>query len=354
MSETRPGKSLWSRWLDDLLALGILSVLAGTLFSLLGRFWWVADLASHFAVYYTLAGGGLLIVALLMRRRVRTGLALLILIINGLFIWPTFAPTTTPVPSGSAVLKLAQVNVWHRNRDRGRVVDLIRNCNADIVFVQEVDAWWDNVLREEDTKYRVAASQPGEGSFGLAMLIRDDAGLQNIELESTQIFDFASDSDDAQRPSIEATLLLNGRRVTLLSIHPPPPVSSELTELRDSILKKAKGWASQQTEPHIVIGDLNTTPWSYAFSILTGDGELISTLDGWGNQGTWPMARSMPWLLPIDHCLVSRKWVCIDRRIGQPTGSDHLPLLVSLAIPPTDQFDPDPPADSTAHNPGVE
>jgi endonuclease/exonuclease/phosphatase (EEP) superfamily protein YafD len=113
--------------------------------------------------------------------------------------------------------------------------------------------------------------------------------------------------------------------------------------MRDAILLKAKAWADAQTDPHLIIGDLNTTPWSHAFTSLTGDGELISTQAGFGNQGTWPTHLPMPWLLPIDHCVVSREWVCVGREIGPETGSDHLPLLVSLALVPPVQIAQNPP-----------
>ena len=86
--------------------------------------------------------------------------------------------------------------------------------------------------------------------------------------------------------------------------------------------------------PSLIIGDLNTTPWSHAFAILTLDGKLTSTLDGRGNQGTWPTHLPIPWMLPIDHCSHSAGLVCIDRQVGAFTGSDHLPLSVALGYQP--------------------
>jgi hypothetical protein len=85
--------------------------------------------------------------------------------------------------------------------------------------------------------------------------------------------------------------------------------------------------------------------------ILTADGELISTLDGRGNQGTWPTHLPMPWLLPIDHCLHSLEWDCVAREIGPETGSDHLPLLVSLALKPGVLAAPEHPAVTTKTSP---
>jgi len=317
------------------LVLGVLVVFTATLMSLIGRFWWIADLMSHFAVYYTLAGAGLLILALLLRRWVWSGMALFVLVINGALIWPSFMPATRHVPTGSSLLTVAQVNVLHMNRDKQAVSSYLNDCDADLIFVQEADAWWDQTIREMDLPYIIAESQPREGSFGVLMLahtslVDDDA----IVLKDTHVIDLADGFTGHERPAIEAILHLNSQPVRILCIHPPPPVSALHTRLRDSVLDKAKQWSDEQTDPHVVIGDLNTTPWSYAFRILTHDGQLVSTQNGLGNQGTWPSRLPMPWYLPIDHCVHSAEWVCIDHRVGEHIGSDHWPLLVTLALPP--------------------
>jgi endonuclease/exonuclease/phosphatase (EEP) superfamily protein YafD len=36
--------------------------------------------------------------------------------------------------------------------------------------------------------------------------------------------------------------------------------------------------------------------------------------------------------IPIDHCLVSPSVAIVDRRVGPPVGSDHLPVFVDFAI----------------------
>ena len=321
----------WLRILQDVTDLSVLGLVTVTVATRLGRFWWAADLLSHFAVYYVVLSLSVLAAALMMRRRCTAVIALALLVIHAWTVLPYFNPRNhTEAALFGPSIELAQVNVLHKNRDRASMIDFMRHCDADVMFVQELDPWWERVLRNTDTPYQVLIAQPEEGSFGLAMLVRDTFGADDrAEIESVRIL---AGDEGFGRPSIEATLLLDGRKVKILSIHPPPPVSDQMTALRDAILHRAKAWAETQIDPHVVIGDMNTTPWSYAFDILVGDGRLISSQTGYGNQGTWPATRSIPLLLPIDHCVFSKQWACVSRSIGPKTGSDHLPLEVTLRL----------------------
>lgn len=313
----------------------------------LGRFWWVADLFNHFALYYTVASGSLLLLAAILGRRRTAVILLMILAFNARAVWPTFLPVNHKIPSGASAIRLAQVNILHKNRDRDRALAFLERCDADVLFVQELDPWWARVIAESDVPYRFEVTRPAEGSFGIAMLVRETLDRDHVTIESTRVIDFANHHDGAERPAIEVALLLDGQAVKLLSIHPPPPTTAGYADLRNAILQQAREWADVQTDPHVILGDLNTTPWSYAFAILTRDGELINSLNGQGNQGSWPTHLPLPWLLPIDHCLFSPQWVCTERRLGPETGSDHLPLLVTLALKPQA------PAMTTADDPPI-
>lgn len=112
---------------------------------------------------------------------------------------------------------------------------------------------------------------------------------------------------EAEVPSINATLLLNGIPVTLLGTHPLPPGSAEYARLRNDQLRAIATKVQASKGLTIVLGDLNATPWWPAYL---------------------PIGR-----IPLDHCLVSPSIYVINKQLGPNVGSDHLPVVIDLEIP---------------------
>jgi len=81
------------------------------------------------------------------------------------------------------------------------------------------------------------------------------------------------------------------------------------------------------------MGDLNATPWSpYYRQLLKGSG-LRNTRQGFGILPTWPSWSLLDGLrIPIDHCLVSSTIEVIDIKTAQIKGSDHLSLVIDIAV----------------------
>jgi endonuclease/exonuclease/phosphatase (EEP) superfamily protein YafD len=107
--------------------------------------------------------------------------------------------------------------------------------------------------------------------------------------------------------------------------------------MRNTSLAAIAKLAASETNPVLVIGDLNTTERSSGYELLTPN--LRDSRRGWGWSPSWgPFLRWLSPLnllvgIPIDHACVSSDVVVDDRRLGPHFGSDHLPLSVSIAIP---------------------
>jgi endonuclease/exonuclease/phosphatase (EEP) superfamily protein YafD len=85
-------------------------------------------------------------------------------------------------------------------------------------------------------------------------------------------------------------------------------------------------------DPVVLAGDLNSTGWSPRFTDLLADARLRDSRQGFGVQASWP-TQFMLLGIPIDHCLVSPEIQVLDRRVGGPVGSDHLPIVIDVRLP---------------------
>lgn len=215
-------------------------------------------------------------------------------------------------------LRVLQMNLWGgRNRNYQQVIDVIEKSDADVVGLSEITPTWASRLKPHLSQYPYRLVETGHG--GIALYSR--FALLEKELRFYK---------PAKRPRIFARMNFNNRNVTILFVHPVIPIG--LYKLRNEELSLIAEEAAGSAEPVIVFGDLNCTPWSYYYDKLKQDGgHLIDTMLGFGVQSSWNAFWPCP-VIPIDHCLVSKEFDTVQRRLGPRVGSDHLPVFVELSI----------------------
>jgi endonuclease/exonuclease/phosphatase (EEP) superfamily protein YafD len=307
-----------------------LVLIAGTatasLLGLCGSLWWVLDLASHFRVQYLLVlvlGAWLATIA---RRWALVGTALIFLLLNAWMVAPCLAPRPRPGPlartSDGDRLRVLFVNVHTSNQQTERVARLIRHTHADVVGLMEINRRWSERLGPALAPYTHRMEQPRDDNFGIGLYSRLpwlDARVQRY--------------GNLRLPSLRARVRLARSAVTLLFTHPTPPTSARYAHLRRLQLEAIYADRPHLPEPLVVFGDLNASPWSRDFRWFRRRMRLVDTRRGFGPQRTWP-ANSWLLRIPIDHCLVSPSIGVRSRRLGPNVGSDHLPVIVDLVVPP--------------------
>ena len=108
-------------------------------------------------------------------------------------------------------------------------------------------------------------------------------------------------------------------------------MSAANTALRNDQLDAVAQYVATVTGPKILMGDLNTSPWSHCFGRLLSRAKLVDSSRGRGVEATWP--TNLIWLrIPIDFCLVSEGIAVKDKQVGTDIGSDHFPLIVDVAL----------------------
>jgi len=135
------------------------------------------------------------------------------------------------------------------------------------------------------------------------------------------------------RPGILVRLDAGDAHVSLLTIHPRAPIRRGHFELRNDVLASAADCLNSLPEPKVCIGDLNCSTFSAFHAEFVRRTGLRSAREGIGVLPSWPTFLGFRWMMiPIDHCFVSHDICVIKSRTGERIGSDHLPLLVELAL----------------------
>ena len=279
----------------------------------------IADLLSHFRMQY-FALGLLVLGGLVVSRSFRwAGVGAIVVLLNGLAVVPGYVGGDGVVPAGQRV-RVMILNAEQRNTEHALVRQLIERRAVDIAAVLEVnDAWaaaLDGVLPHEVVEAR-------EDRFGLAIYSRWPLGQSRLV-----------PSGASGRPTLVTTVEPHGGPpMTLVATHPPPPVSSDFFEERNTQLEALARVASEpDMGPVVLVGDLNTTHHSPHFGALLAAAGLRDARDGHGALPTWPAGLPSILRIPIDHVLVSEGIDVVDVSVGPPVGSDHRPLITVLAI----------------------
>ncbi|RKZ90469.1 MAG: endonuclease/exonuclease/phosphatase family protein [Candidatus Parabeggiatoa sp. nov. 1] len=298
-----------------LLAAGVVLL---SLAGYLGTVYWMFELTSHFKVQYLALSLFCALVFSWARLWRWASLGLLGIVLNGSVVLSWYVPNTeTAAQNPHLSVLLANVNI--RNKNYSALLELVKTENPAILIVQEANAGWIKQLQMLDKwPYRVAPPK----SYGFGTVI-----VSRFPFEQTQILSLGTGG----RESILVKIKINGKLISLLTTHPLPPISQELFRHRNSQLFAANSVIKQLSTPKILIGDLNISMWSPVYSKLLSNTGLVNARQGFGILPTWP--TTLPFLMiPIDHCLISSDIKVVNIRTARRIGSDHLPLIVELAI----------------------
>jgi endonuclease/exonuclease/phosphatase (EEP) superfamily protein YafD len=314
-------KSKRSGYLADRVPLLAITVLLLTVLGRAARWWWVFELLSHFALQLLVASALIALLALATRAWGWLAAALIALCLNGVQIAPLhygYAAVSRGTP-----MRVLAFNVHAGNTRREAVIDYLRHSQAEVLLVEEVTPEWEYALRWLTPDYRFVALEPRPDNFGIALLTR----IEGMTAELVRL-------PDGDIAAVEGTLQWEGSTLTLLGIHTLPPVSAELAQRRNEALGFVAAWMRRQPGPYIVLGDLNVSPYSPYFAGLLNETGARNSLRGFGPQASWPQGWWPLWpaQIPIDHLLHGEQLVTMVRETGPALGSDHRPLVVTLAL----------------------
>ncbi len=307
-------KSNWKKLL-------IVGFLGNALFSLLGLFgaWQrYGELASHFRIQYFVIAFLFLPGFSWLRSWRWVIFSALFFALNAVIIFPHLS-FSNHKKSEKYDFRLMLSNVYHGNKNYDGFLRLVRMENPDVLITQEASAGWREALQvlNSDYAYRTFAIQTEKDWILL--------------FSKLPIVPEVEDKRRNQFPPILSTLEYKNKSITLFSLHPSTPKSGKGLSGRNLQFETLTAVSKSIAMPKIIMGDLNVSIWSPYFSKLENESGMTSVRNGFGILPTWPTWFS-PLMIPIDHCLVSSEFEVLNCRTGSNIGSDHLPLIIDLAL----------------------
>jgi len=291
-----------------------------TLFGFLGRFHWFLDLFSHFRVQYMQLCLVPFFITMWKRRNKRAAALVILVCINYALVLPLYIGKPASVTGKPFRAMLMNINAGNGNTEQ--VLGSIRQVEPDILLLAEVTPKWARELEVLNATYPYRIAKPQEGCFGIML-------LSKYPLEHGEVVQVGQ----ADEPSIVAEAFLPQGVVSIIGTHPVAPIGAAGSRERNIQLAALPDMVHQQQHPVLLIGDLNTSPWSSHFTQLLKASGLKNSMKGFGHQPSWPVSHFFL-RIPLDHMLHSPEITIHNRGVLQGVGSDHFPVIVDFSLQP--------------------
>lgn len=300
--------------------LALISAAAGVA-ALQGRHSLRWDLLTHFAPVW-LAGAllaGLFALLLFggMMRLLVLALTGVGVVAGGALMAPELTRSAGPRagPDAPGQLKIIQFNVWNHNSEIARTIDWMAAERPDLVILEETTPAFRRAL---------------EARTGWRSVCRDCEVMIYSPRQMTRGYVSA---EPAVGPLAHAIFHDVEGAFDVVGVHDAWPTDGNDQQRQEARLARALDELPR--ERTILAGDFNSTPWSFArrdwdsaFRLIRRDRALF----------TWPAGKvlarrmSLPFaILPIDHVYAGPAWATVDIHRGPSLGSDHYPLVATLA-----------------------
>lgn len=307
VSSVRKFALRYARWM--LLAqLGLLTA------NLTAPWWWVSDLSIHFQIPASCLALTTLAAAGLSRQRGLFVVAICSIAWHCSYIAPLYIPRKTEAkpPGNAQSFRAMTYNVFAGNREQDAVRELLAKEQPDILCVEELTTYWHRLFKEE---FAYNFATPTEGCFGGGIYSR------------YPLSDWKEIPLSADNTSLQVTVHLPDKELDVIVVHCFPPMSSRAQRQRNIQIRGLIEYLQHVHRPTIVMGDFNSTIWTAPMQELVHSTPFVDTTRGFGPQPSWPQGR--PFLrIPIDQAFVTPDIQVNSRRIGNASGSDHLPVIL--------------------------
>jgi endonuclease/exonuclease/phosphatase (EEP) superfamily protein YafD len=230
------------------------------------------------------------------------------------------SPEPRPGP-GAVTLRVMSANLLMVNDDLEGISGEIMSNHPDLLLVQELTPSWMQRFEAPEVRailpHRVGI--PQADSFGIGIYSRLPASISQLDLSGL--------------PALRAELIVSGKRLSVLNVHTLPPRTPLYTRTWNQMMSQVCELVRSEPGPLLLAGDLNATSqarWYRELQALALRGAHEDR--GRGLAVTWPNGL-MPYPpIRLDHLLVSPQIQVLEVSEGVGRGSDHRPIIASIAL----------------------
>lgn len=215
-----------------------------------------------------------------------------------------------------------------RRRDPDRILTVLREVDADIVALQEVDRRYGrrmavlplDAIRASTDYVPVPMSMKPDslGWHGNAILVRKGIDLVEAAPVPLPVLE--------PRGAVRADLMVEGRRMRVVGMHLDLSGIRRRHQIRSVLAHCAD---CTERVPTVMMGDLNEwSPRGGCFREFGADWQVLAP------GRSFPSRRPMA---TLDRIIASAEWSVLGTNVHHSplsaVGSDHLPVVASLALP---------------------
>jgi endonuclease/exonuclease/phosphatase (EEP) superfamily protein YafD len=251
-------------------------------------------------------------------------------------VW-SLAPRA-PMPTDSRpVMKLMTHNIFGLNYEMARTARIIFEEDPDIIALQE----YFPEQREElpallAERYPHSAYCVGGKRANIALYSK-----MPFELQESGACSEEATADQRTSQILAKFIQEDGTTFSVLTTHLdwPFPIARQQMQIADLVAE-----VNAVRGPLIVVGDMNSTSWSYAmrgFAAATGLARQDFNMITYPLKFTLPMLTDDPYglfplipFLPLDHVFTRGGVEVHEIHLAADTNSDHLPVVVTFSVEP--------------------
>lgn len=222
-------------------------------------------------------------------------------------------------------LKVFTANVLQSNQEFDRMLAQIQQKDPDVIFLVETDDTWAEGMKRLEQSHPFVVQQALDNTYGILFYSRLPVRNEQVLYRT-----------DPEVPSVEAEVQLrSGHWIKVFGLHPKPPVPHEslYSTAKDKELMKVAFKVKEESEPCIVMGDLNDVAWSHVTQLFRKVSGLLDPRRGRGFYSTYS-ARNWLMRIPLDYIFCSAHFALIKMNRMPYNGSDHFAMFIHL------QYDP--------------